>query len=49
MLVVFMCRDPADTRSKGSCCVEPSLCFKNSYFDASVEGLTQIHSQKSLG
>ena len=36
-VLVFMCRDPGDTTSKVSCCVEPSLCFKNSDFDASVK------------
>ena len=35
-MLVFMCRDPGDTTSKVSCCVEPSYCFKNSDFDASV-------------
>ena len=36
-MLVFMCRDPGDTTSKVSCCVEPSYCFKNRYFDASVK------------
>ena len=29
-----MCRDPGDTISEISCCVEPSYCFKNRDFDA---------------
>ena len=29
-VLVFMCRDPGDTTSKVSCCVESSQCFKNS-------------------
>ena len=33
-MLVFMCRDPGDTTSKVSCCVESSYCFKNSDFDA---------------
>ena len=33
-MLVFVCRDPGDTMSKVSCCVEPSWCFKNSNFDA---------------
>ena len=33
-MLMFMCRDPGDTTSKVSCCVEPSQCFKNSDFDA---------------
>ena len=36
-MLVFMCRDPGDTTSKVSCCVEPSLYFEHSDFDASVE------------
>ena len=32
-----MCRDPGDTTSKVLCCVEPSLCFKYSDFDANVK------------
>ena len=32
-MLVFMCRDPGDAISKVSRCVEPSYCFKNSYFD----------------
>ena len=36
-MLAFMCRDPADTMSKVSCCVEPSWCFKNSNFDATYE------------
>ena len=32
-----MCRDPGDTIGKVSCCVENSLCFKNSDFDTSVK------------
>ena len=35
-MFVFMCRDPGDTTSNVSCCVEPSLCFKNSDFDANI-------------
>ena len=35
-MLVFMCRDPGDTTSKVSCCVEPSYCFKNSDFDVSA-------------
>ena len=35
-ILVFMCRDPGDTTSKVSCCVEPSQCFEDSDFDASV-------------
>uniref|UniRef100_A0A671X6C2 Serine/threonine-protein kinase haspin n=1 Tax=Sparus aurata TaxID=8175 RepID=A0A671X6C2_SPAAU len=35
-MLVFMCRDPGDSTSKVSCCVEPSYCFKNSNFDASL-------------
>ena len=30
--------DPGDTTSKVSCCVEPSMCFKNRDFDAIVKG-----------
>ena len=33
-MLVFMCRDPGDSTSKVSCCVEPSYCFKTSDFDA---------------
>ena len=33
-MLKFMCRDTGDTSIKVSCCVEPSWCFKNSYFDA---------------
>ena len=33
-MLMFMCRDPGDTTSKVSCCVEPSYCFKNRDFDA---------------
>ena len=33
-IFMFMCRDPGDTTSKVSCCIEPSSCFKNSNFDA---------------
>ena len=29
-----MCRDPRDTTTKVSSCVEPSKCFKNIDFDA---------------
>ena len=36
-MLVFMCRDPADTMSKVSYCVESSYCFKNGDFDASVK------------
>ena len=36
-MLQFMCRDPGDTTSKVSCCVEPSQSFKNSDFDASVK------------
>ena len=36
-MLVFMCRDPGDTTSKVSCCVESSWCFKNRDFDASVK------------
>ena len=32
-----LCRDPGDTTSKVSCCVEPSWCYKNSNFDASIK------------
>ena len=35
-MLVFMSRDPGDTMSKVSCCVEPSQCFKNSDFDANI-------------
>ena len=28
LMLVFMCRDPGDTTSKVSCCVETSYCFK---------------------
>ena len=31
------CRDPGDTTSKVSSCVEPSQCFKNSHFDAQTK------------
>ena len=36
-MLVFMCRDPGDARSKVSCCVEPSWCFINRDFDAIVK------------
>ena len=32
-----MCRDPGDTTSKVSCCVETSYCFKNRDFNAIVK------------
>ena len=36
-MLVFMCRDPGNTTSKVSCCVEPSQCFKNSILNAIVK------------
>ena len=33
-MLVFMCRDPGDTTSKVSCCVQTSYCFKNRDFGA---------------
>ena len=36
-MLVFMCRDPGDTTSKVSCCVQTFLCFKNWDFDASFK------------
>ena len=35
-MLMFMCRDPGDTTSKVPRCVQPSYCFRNSDFDASV-------------
>ena len=35
--LVFMSRDPGDTTSKVSCCVELSYCFENRDFGASVK------------
>ena len=42
-MLVFMCRDPGDTKSKASCCVEPPYCFKNSDFDASIPVPVALH------
>ena len=36
-MLVFMCRDPGDTTSKVSCCVQISYCFKNRDFDAIIK------------
>ena len=33
---MFMCRDPGDTTSKVSCCVQTSYCFKNRDFENTV-------------
>ena len=35
-VLVFMCRDPGDTTSKVSCCVETSYCFKDKDVDATI-------------
>ena len=59
-MLMFMCRDPGDTTSKVSCCVEPSYCFKNSVNTINLKSasfvvimlshgrLNHIHSQKKL-
>ena len=36
-MLMLMCRDPGDTMSEVSCCVEPSQSFKNSDFDAIIK------------
>ena len=36
-VLVFMCRDPGDTTSKVSCCVETSYCFKNRVIDVIIQ------------
>ena len=47
-MLMFTCRDPGDTTSKVSCCVEPSLCFKNSDFDAIVKVPIALQLKMSL-
>ena len=47
-MLVFMCRDPGDTTSKVSCCVEPSWCFKESDFDASLKVPVALALKMSL-
>ena len=45
---MFMCRDPGDSASKVSCCVEPSYCFKHSDFDAIVKVPVELPLKMSL-
>ena len=47
-MLVCMHRDPGDTTSKVSCCVEPPYCFKNSGFDASVRVPVALPLKMSL-
>ena len=47
-MLVFMCRDPGDTTSKVSCCVETSYCFKNRDFDAIVKVPVALPLKMSL-
>ena len=43
LMLEFMCRARGDTTSKVSRCVEPSYCFKNNDFDASVPVPHALH------
>ena len=47
-MLVFMCREPGDTTSKVSCCVELSYCFKNRDFDAGVKVPVALPLKMSL-
>ena len=47
-MLVFTCRDPGDTTSTVSCCVELSLCFKNRDFDANIEFALRAPTENEL-
>ena len=45
-MLVFIGRDPGDATNKVSGCVEPSYCFKNRDFDASIRVPLQSIARK---